>query len=307
MSTTGVPARLRRAYFAVSITEFLACSSSHVLGELTTVSEFTVELAQRDAWLHEVELLRHALAGFAGRGHLYLEFVVPRLGKRIDAVALIDHTIFVIEFKVGAQSFLRQDLDQVWDYALDLKNFHESSHTERLLPVLVITGAHGKKDSAGCATHRDGVVSPVAVSADRLAEVLHEALGSVARQPIVADLWDQGRYKPTPTIIEAASALYRRHSVAEIARSDAGAVNLARTSGAVAQVIERSRREGIKSICLVTGVPGAGKTLVGLDIATRYLDADKELHSVYLSGKKAAHAKPSRDSSSPSTTSVMSA
>jgi hypothetical protein len=124
----------------------------------------------------------------------------------------------------------------------------------------------------------------VAVSADRLAEMLHESLGSVAREPIAADLWDQGRYKPTPTIVEAATALYRRHSVAEIARSDAGAVNLARTSGAVTQVIERSRREGIKSICLVTGVPGAGKTLVGLDIATRYLDADKELHSVYLSG-----------------------
>ena len=251
---------------------------------MTAASEFPVELAQRDAWLQEVELLRDALAGFAGRGHLYLEFVVPRLGKRIDAVALIDHTIFVIEFKVGAHAFLRQDLDQVWDYALDLKNFHESSHAERLLPVLVITGARGKKEDAGYATHRDGVVSPVAVSADRLAELLHEALGSGAHEPIAAHLWDQGRYKPTPTIVEAASALYRRHSVAEIARSDAGAVNLARTSGAIAQVIERSRREGIKSICLVTGVPGAGKTLVGLDIATRYLDADKELHSVYLSG-----------------------
>ena len=276
--------RLRRAYFAASITDFLACPLSQVLGGLTAASDFPVELPQRDAWLHEIELLREALAGFAGRGHLYLEFVVPRLGKRIDAVALIDHTIFVIEFKVGAQTFLRQDLDQVWDYALDLKNFHESSHAERLLPVLVITGARGKKEDAGYAAHRDGVVSPVAVSGDRLAEMLYEALGSVAREPIVAHLWDQGRYKPTPTIVEAASALYRRHSVAEIARSDAGAVNLARTSGAVAQVIERSRREGIKSICLVTGVPGAGKTLVGLDIATRYLDADRELHSVYLSG-----------------------
>ena len=284
MSTPAAPTRLRRAYFSASITDFLACTAVQVLGVLTTSSEFAVELAQRDAWLHEVELLRQALAGFSGRGHLYLEFVVPRLGKRIDAVALIDHTIFVIEFKVGAQAFLRQDLDQVWDYALDLKNFHESSHAERLLPLLVITGARGKKEDAGYATHRDGVVFPVAVTADRLAEVLHEALGSVARTPITPHLWDQGRYKPTPTIVEAASALYRRHSVAEIARSDAGAVNLARTSHAVARVIEQSRSEGSKSICLVTGVPGAGKTLVGLDIATRYLDADKELHSVYLSG-----------------------
>ncbi len=275
---------MRRAYYAASITEFLTCTSEQVLGELTKASQFSVELAQRDAWLHELDVLRPALIGFAGRGRVYLEFVVPRLGKRIDAIALIDHTIFVIEFKVGAQTFLRQDLDQVWDYALDLKNFHESSHAERLLPVLVITGAHGRKENAAFAAHKDGVVSPVAVSADRLTEVFQEALGSVVRESIAADLWDQGRYKPTPTIIEAASALYRRHAVTEIARNDAGAVNLARTSGAVAQVIERSRREGLKSICLVTGVPGAGKTLVGLDIATRYLDAEKELHSVYLSG-----------------------
>jgi len=284
VSPPVTPARLRRAYFTASIAEFLTSTTEQVLGELVAASEFTVELAQRDAWLHELEALRHALSGFVGRGRLYLEFVVPRLGKRIDAIALIDHTIFVIEFKVGAQTFLRHDRDQVWDYALDLKNFHESSHAERLLPVLVITGARGLKENSGYAAHRDGVVSPVAVSADRLPEVLKEALGSVAREPIVADLWDQGRYKPTPTIIEAAAALYRRHSVSEIARSDAGAMNLARTSGAVARVIERSRLEGLKSICLVTGVPGAGKTLVGLDIATRYLDAEKELHSVYLSG-----------------------
>jgi len=209
VSPPVTPARLRRAYFTASIAEFLTSTTEQVLGELVAASEFTVELAQRDAWLQELEALRHALSGFVGRGRLYLEFVVPRLGKRIDAIALIDHTIFVIEFKVGAQTFLRHDRDQVWDYALDLKNFHESSHAERLLPVLVITGARGLKENSGYAAHRDGVVSPVAVSADRLPEVLKEALGSVAREPIVADLWDQGRYKPTPTIIEAAAALYR--------------------------------------------------------------------------------------------------
>ena len=275
---------LRRAYFSASITEFLARTNDAVMGELATSSEFAVEVTQRDAWLHQLGVLREALATFVDRGHLYLEFVVPRLGKRIDAIALIDHTIFVIEFKVGARAVLRQDLDQVWDYALDLKNFHESSHAERLLPVLVITGVRGRKEQTASALHRDGVMSPVAVSADRLAELLTEALGTVAREAIVANRWDQGRYKPTPTIIEAASALYRRHAVADIARSDAGAVNLARTSEAVAQVIERSRQQGLKSICLVTGVPGAGKTLVGLDIATRYLDAESDLHSVYLSG-----------------------
>ncbi len=277
-------APLRRAYFSASIAEFLIRTDDAVMGELATASEFAVELPQRDAWLQQLVVLRSALAPFAGRGRLYLEFVVPRLGKRIDAIALIDQTIFVIEFKVGARAVLRQDLDQVWDYALDLKNFHESSHSARLLPVLVITGVRGRKDRTSDSAHRDGVEAPVAASTDKLAEVLSDALGTVARERIVEGHWDQGRYKPTPTIIEAAAALYRGHSVSEIARSDAGAVNLARTAEAVAQVIERSRREGLKSICLVTGVPGAGKTLVGLDIATRYLDAEKDLHSVYLSG-----------------------
>lgn len=284
MSSLGLPTQLRRAYYASDIAIFLTHTDEQVLGELARASEFSVDLAQRDAWLHELQVLRYALCKFSGRGRLYLEFVVPRVGKRIDAIALIDDTIFVIEFKVGAKAFLRQDLDQVWDYALDLKNFHESSHAARLVPVLVATGTSGEKLSGGYAAHVDGVVSPVAVSADRLTEVIHEGLGLRAREPIVAEIWDQGRYKPTPTIIEAAAALYRKHDVAEIARNDAGAINLARTSEAVAQVIERSRRDGLKSICLVTGVPGAGKTLVGLNIATRYLAAEKELHSVYLSG-----------------------
>ena len=275
---------MKRAYYDSSIASFLTHSDEHLLGNLVKASEFSVEGAQRDAWLCQLAVLRQVLPRFSDRGHLYLEFVVPRVGKRIDAVAVIDHTIFVIEFKVGATVFNRQDVDQVWDYALDLKSFHETSHTERLLPVLVITGARGKKESLLRAAQLDGVMSPMAVSDDSLAEVLSEALGSLVREPIVSGLWDQGRYKPTPTIIEAASALYRNHSVTEIARSDAGAINLARTSEAVAQVIELSRRDGRKSICLVTGVPGAGKTLVGLNIATRYLDAAKELHSVYLSG-----------------------
>ena len=180
-------------------------------GELTTASEFSIEPAQRDAWLHELEVLRSALTDFAGRGHLHLEFVVPRLGKRIDAVAVIDHMVFIIEFKIGAGAFARQDPDQVWDYALDLKNFHETSHTLRLLPVLVITGVRGKKHDAGNTEHRDGVVSPVAVSADWLAGVLHGSLGAVSRKSIVSDHWHQGRYKPTPTIVEAAAAATQRH------------------------------------------------------------------------------------------------
>lgn len=273
---------LARAYFSSALSSFLSCDESTVLGHLTESSEFDLELTQRDAWQAEIRVLQSALRAF-GEGHVFLEFMVPRLGKRIDAVLLLQGQIFVLEFKVGATSFARADIDQAWDYALDLKNFHETSRDCSIWPVLVITGSKGKLVE-GHNGAQDDVAAPTCLSSDRLAEWLTRVLTSGAKEQTPADEWQSGRYRPTPTIIEAATSLYRRHSVQEIARHDAGAKNLALTSNAVARIIEASRTNGWKSICLVTGVPGAGKTLVGLDIATRFQDAASELHSVYLSG-----------------------
>lgn len=270
------------AYFSSALASFLSCDEASVLGHLTEASEFDLELTQRDAWLAEIRVLQSALRAFSD-GHVFLEFMVPRLGKRIDAVLLLHGQLFVLEFKVGATSFARADIDQAWDYALDLKNFHETSRDRNIWPVLVITGSKGKLvESQNQA--QDGVHSPTLLSSDRLAGWLSRVLTPIAQERAPAEEWQSGRYRPTPTIIEAATSLYRRHSVQEIARHDAGAKNLALTSNSVARIIEDSRAHHWKSICLVTGVPGAGKTLVGLDIATRFQDAASELHSVYLSG-----------------------
>ncbi len=271
-----------RAYYSATIAIFTSCDDLSVLGQLTAASEFDVDLLQREAWLQEVRVLRSALLAFT-EGHVFLEFVVPRLGKRIDAVLLLNGRLIVLEFKVGAASFARADIDQAWDYALDLKNFHETSHERSIWPALVITGNTGKLFD-GELHAEDKVANPTLVSSDRLGEWLVRVAGLSVQEDSAAHEWQRGRYRPTPTIIEAATSLYRRHSVKEIARHDAGAKNLAQTSDAVARVIERSRLNGWKSICLVTGVPGAGKTLVGLDVATRFQDAKSELHSVYLSG-----------------------
>ena len=272
-----------RAYYSATIDEYMAASELEVLGRLVAQSEFSVELPQREAWRAEIHCLRHALSNFSRRGSVFLEFVVPRLGKRIDVVLLLDQVLFVLEFKVGQSTFARQDVDQVWDYALDLKNFHETSHQLEIKPALVITGVAGKMVE-GAQRRGDNVTDPAVLTADRLEEFLLRSLGYVACEPMDGNQWQQGRYRPTPTIIEAASALYRGHAVDEISRSDAGAKNLAKTSAAVADIIESSRRDGLKSICLVTGVPGAGKTLVGLNVATQFQNPDSELHSVYLSG-----------------------
>jgi hypothetical protein len=271
-----------RAYYADTLEGFISRDDLSILGELTAASAFAVDTAQRDAWLQELLVLRSALRPFKD-GHVFLEFVVPRLGKRIDAVLLLHGQVFVLEFKVGATFFARADIDQVWDYALDLKNFHETSHGRSIWPSLVITGSAGKLIE-GLEQADDKVTNPSLVSSDRLSEWLTRVAGRRAQEAVAANDWQSGRYRPTPTIIEAATSLYRRHSVKEIARHDAGAKNLAQTSAAVARIIERSRDNGWKSICLVTGVPGAGKTLVGLDVATRFQDAKSELHSVYLSG-----------------------
>ena len=279
----GATTLIERAYYSASIAEFLASDSDSVLGALTGSSEFDVELAQRDAWRSEIDFLRSALSTTRGSGHLFLEFVVPRLGRRIDAIVILHGTIFVLEFKIGERDFASRDIDQVWDYALDLKNFHETSHHVPIRPALVISGVRGRL-LRGAERHGDSVSEPARLSADCLGAFLQQEVGVTTMALIAADAWQRGKYRPTPSIVEAASALYRGHSVAEISRSDAGAINLARTSHAVAEVIRSSREQGRKSICLVTGVPGAGKTLVGLNVATHFQDATNELHSVYLSG-----------------------
>ncbi|MGH8174405.1 MAG: DUF2075 domain-containing protein, partial [Rhodanobacteraceae bacterium] len=197
---------------------------------------------------------------------------------------VIDHVVFVIEFKVGAVEFAAAAIDQVFDYALDLKNFHEASHTATIVPVLIPTAATQSNPILSATHHGDRLFFPVLATVDTLIDVIEDALQICDGDSIDAIAWEHGRYCPTPTIIEAAMALYSGHAVADISRSDAGATNLSVTATAVSEIISSSRSEGQKSICFVTGVPGAGKTLVGLDIATKYTSSGNELYSVFLSG-----------------------
>lgn len=273
-----------RAYSSSTIREFLAALPDTVLGEVARNCGFTIEPSQRDAWLKQIDILQRQLTSWTGSGHLFFEFVVPRMGRRIDVLAIIRNTVFVIEFKVGESHFTRAALDQVWDYALDLKNFHEPSHGVTIAPILVATEADGGFSAVAASHHNDGVLVPIKTGPDSLSTCIEQVLWLSEGPDIDADSWGQGRYKPTPTIVEAASALYGQHSVADLSRSDAGAKNLSVTSAAVDRVIESAQSQRKKAICFITGVPGAGKTLVGLDVATKHMDASSELHSVYLSG-----------------------
>jgi hypothetical protein len=206
------------------------------------------------------------------------------MGKRIDVLLLLGPAIFILEFKIGETDFTASALDQVCDYALDLKNFHSTSSSRFIAPILIPSKASNFA-SVVCATpQNDKLLSPIRCSVDRLNDVIGGVLNFIGDEPAIDRTeWESGRYRPTPTIIEAALALYRGHSVTEVANHEAGD-NLTVTSAAISDIIRESQAKRLKSICFVTGVPGAGKTLVGLNAATQHQNPDDNLYSVFLSG-----------------------
>src|SRR5262245_17429807 len=268
------------AYYAANVEDFTAETSESILGTLTARSGFAVVLSQRDAWLAEIAILKAAIQGI--QGAVFLEFEVPRIGSRIDAVLISGPAILVIEFKVGEQHVNTQDINQAWDYALDLKNFHLASEAAPILPILVPSESLTSEVRLSERAH-DSVFRPMVCSPDALRDVILAALPKLAGDALEPQKWAQAPYRPTPTIIEAAQALYAQHSVVNIARHDAGARNLGITSLRVEAIIDLARKEKRKAIVFVTGVPGAGKTLVGLNVATKKRE-DSPTHAVFLSG-----------------------
>ena len=275
---TGV---LSRAWYGASIADFLQAQPDTIVGQLVRNGNFALLPTQKDAWLAQIEFLQDRLVGLTGA--LFLEFNIPRMGRRIDAVLLVGPVVFVIEFKVGESTFDRAAVDQVWDYALDLKNFHEASHSVSIVPILIATEA---TTSAPLKLHadEDKVYRPILVHPAGFREAIDLALRTVTGEVLDEQQWSRASYHPTPTIVEAARALYAQHSVEAIARYDAGAQNLRVTSSRIEELVDEARAQRRKLICFVTGVPGAGKTLVGLNVATRRRDVDQPTHAVFLSG-----------------------
>ena len=269
------------AYLHMPIEAFRTADPKALLGCLTAASQFNIELDQRRAWEASIPILRDAIAGLDG--HVYMEFDIPRLGGRIDVVVLTAGVVFPIEIKAGEGKFLRDHINQAWDYALDLKNFHRASHHAPILPILVATHAPATMPTWQVA-HADGVHPPLCCNAAELSIALRCGISQYDGHHIDGEAWGRAPYHPTPTIIQAARALYAQHGVESISRNDAGAINLAITSKRVEEVIEESRNNGKKSIVFVTGVPGAGKTLVGLNVATQRRDENSATHAVFLSG-----------------------
>jgi hypothetical protein len=273
---------MSRAYYSDSIASFVLSEPDEIIGKLTQGSEFAVEMTQRDAWMGQIAILKQVLLKY--EGSIYFEYSIPRMGERIDVVLLIGPVIFVLEFKVGESEFSAYGMDQVCDYALDLKNFHEPSHENYVAPILIATKAKEAELTIAATHQNDKLLFPIKSTKTMLPAVIEAVLVFAEGDCIDALDWDRGRYCPTPTIIEAALALYRNHNVTDILRKDAGAKNLAQTTDAISKVISLAKQNCHKTICFVTGVPGAGKTLIGLNIATKHLNVDGDMFSVFLSG-----------------------
>jgi hypothetical protein len=271
-----------RAYISISAHEVSAASSDKLLGQLAQKLPFAIDLTQRAAWEYQICHLR-TLATELPSAHFFMEFLIPRMGRRADLIVLLDGTIFVIEYKRGERQFDRSAIDQVYGYGLDLKYFHETSHQRPIVPILVATEAPGGIEQA-LVWDDDGLARPLRVNAHELASAIKHASRVCGGTPIDPAPWLAGRYSPTPTIVEAAQALYRGHDVEEISRSEAGAENLTRTTDYVARIIDLAKGQQRKIVCFITGVPGSGKTLAGLNLATTRQRAHSDEHAVFLSG-----------------------
>lgn len=266
-----------RAYYGKSITDFIQEDDLNILGTLAKNHGYqTLEKSQQNAWERQITILKSQLAELTG--YIYFEFSIPRMGKRVDNIVILGDKIFLLEFKIGSEQYDKHAIDQVIDYALDLRNFHEGSHYANLIPILIAEKAPIFENNFQTAQNLD---QAILLNARNLNEFF-KPYDSSSLMDVLA--WEQSPYKPTPTIIEAAQALYQNHDVAEIMRSDAGAKNLSATANCISNIIEQAKQGSKKAICFVTGVPGAGKTLAGLNIANQRLKVAEDEHAVFLSG-----------------------
>ncbi len=244
----------------------------------------------REAWKSEISIMKDVISSLTtDDGEIIFEYDIPRLGKRVDVVLLLDGIVFCLEFKVGESKILEADVDQVLDYALDLKNFHKFSEDRIIAPILIATNYNNSSTNIQMSVYDDRVVNPLVTGKAGIFTLINEVLNRFPNESPINPDWIISPYAPTPTIIEAAKSLYENHTVEDITRHEADKVSTDRTISYILDVIQKSKETQKKSICFVTGVPGAGKTLVGLDVAVKqtYQGQDvpiEEEQAVYLSG-----------------------
>jgi len=272
---------LKRAYYSNSIKEFLKQDEITIFGEIVSNDQFSAQDLQKNTWKREIEILKRELSYFES-GHILFEYTIPRIGNRIDNVFIYKGIIFLLEFKVGEKTYPNYAIEQVTDYALDLNSFHKESHNKLLVPILVSTEA--AEEWQEIKEIRKNILETHCCNELNIHNYIQEIVENYNKNEFNPIEWVNSIYMPTPTIIQAAQVLYNGHNVKDISRNDASAINLNKTTEEINEIIDNSKVNNRKSICFITGVPGAGKTLAGLNIAIERQKIDKGEHAVFLSG-----------------------
>lgn len=272
-----------RFYYSDTIADFIKKPANEIIGNLSLAHAHDINNETSMSWVEEIEILKATLASYSDRGSIYFEYNIPRMGRRVDVIVLIDGLVLVIEFKTSEQKFTRASENQVWDYALDLKNFHLESRERILIPVLVAPKERNIHCRFDLTPFEDNVYQPLLSNRNRLKDCIDLIVSKISPRgyyPMIEDnTWAKSGYDPTPTIIEAAIALYQEHNVADITKHDG---DVEQTARCINRIIDHCRINQRKAICFVTGVPGAGKTLIGLQTAIDQFNRGEK--AVYLSG-----------------------
>ena len=271
-----------RYYYSDTIASFIDRNVNEIIGKLTLASQHDINDETSQSWVEEIYTLKEILKPYRFRGSIYFEYNIPRMGRRADVIVVIDGIIFVLEYKTSEQKFTREARTQVWDYALDLKNFHEQSAKRILIPILVAPKESNKNCSLELKYYEDNVYEPLQVNASKLRDAFATVLESIPHDTqnlVTDDVWAKSGYEPTPTIIEAAIALYEENTVEDITKHGGDIDN---ASLELLNIINYCRDNNRKGICFITGVPGAGKTLIGLNTAIDQFNKGEK--AVYLSG-----------------------
>lgn len=270
-----------RYYYGTTIKDFINTSPVEIIGKLVIASPHSDNPETKSSWIEEIKILKEALTTYSDRGSIFMEYNIPRMGRRVDVIVLIDGIIFVLEFKTLGSKFSYQAATQVWDYAIDLKNFQLKSYDRTIVPIVVVPGEKERNCVMELTPFEDSVYRPTQVNETKLKDLFAQALSTIPYTNFdITDIqWSRAGYEPTPTIIEAAVALYNGHSVEDITKHDG---DLEATMDEIKHIINVCKTRKEKAICFVTGVPGAGKTLIGLQTAIQqFNDGEK---AVYLSG-----------------------
>lgn len=274
----------QRYYYSDTISNFLNRSNEEIIGKLTLASQHDINDDTSNSWLEEVEILKNVLTPYNERGSLYFEYNIPRMGRRADVIVVIDEIVFILEFKTAGSKFTHDAITQVWDYALDLKNFQEGSLERIIVPVLVATLERNNNCDFSLNPFKDNVYEPLRTNANRFCDAFYISLENIPHPKIEHsddrdDQWAKSGYEPTPTIIEAAIALYEENTVEDITKHGG---DIDKASAELCNIINYCRKNNRKAICFITGVPGAGKTLIGLNTAIDQFNRGEK--AVYLSG-----------------------